>query len=376
MNIYGKTSLYEILGDFVVFRNLAPVDPRLPGLEDIRNSIDIPAGKTPRKGQPAYAQVVVRLLQAAAKLIDPHYAIQQLVYIGDTRMNDGNAFMTIAEAGGWRGMAFIAAENQLPSSVDLVEDGNMVLYLANRWSALIDFETYCHDHDFQIGEGTAVIIDLDKTALGARGRNDHVINQARVEAVRLTVGNLLGEAFDLDRFQKAYDLLNQPAFHFFTTDNQDYLAYICLILGSDLYELDFLVDRLDKKEFETFEQFIFEVNDQAEELSPALRDIHNSVYNLVQAGDPTPFKGFRYHEYQTTISRMGCQGDTKTVSELLSSEIVITQEVRDTALRWKGKGALLFGLSDKPDEASIPRKKFAAQEYQPIHRVETYAVGE
>ncbi len=329
MNVYGKTSLYELLGDFVVFRNLAPVDPRLPGLEDIRNLVDIPPGKTPRKGQPAYAQVVVRLLRAAAKLIDPNYSIQQLVYIGDTRMNDGNAFMTIADAGAWRGMAFIAAENQLPSSIDLVEDGNVILYLANRWSALIDFEIYCHDHDFLIGEGTAVIIDLDKTALGARGRNDNIINQARVEAVRLTVGNLLGEAFDLDYFQKAYDLLNQPVFHFFTTDNQDYLAYICLILGSDLCELDLLVDRLKKKELETFEQFITEVNDQAEKLSPALLNVHNSVYNLVQAGDPTPFKAFRYHEYQTTIARMGCQGDMKTVSELLSIRIVITQEVRE-----------------------------------------------
>jgi len=376
MNVYGKTSLSEFLGDFVVFRNLDPVDSRLPGLESIRKLVDIPAGKIPRKGQPAYAQVVVRLLQSAAQLIDQNYTIQQLVYIGDTKMNDGNAFKTIAKAGNWRGIAFIAAENQLPPAVEIDEEGLTTLYLANRWAALSDFETYCNDHDIQFGEGTAVIIDLDKTALGARGRNDHIIDQARVEAVRLTVGNLLGEIFDLDCFQKAYDLLNQPEFHFFTTDNQDYLAYICLIVGSDLYELDFLVDSLKKKHIETFEQFIFEVNDQAEGLPPALRDVHNSVYDLVKAGDPTPFKVFRHHEYQTTISRMGCQSESPTVSELLSSEIVITQEVREAALRWKGKGALLFGLSDKPDEASIPGEKSASQEYQPIHRVEAYAVGE
>ena len=216
MKVYGMTSLYEILGDFVVYRNLAPVDARLPGLEDVRNSVDIPAGKTPRKGQPAYARIVVRMLRAAAKLIDPNYTIQQLIYIGDTRMNDGNAFTTIANAGDWPGIAFIAAENQHPPSVDLVEEGTMNLYLTNRWSALSDFETYCHDHDFHFGEGTAIIIDLDKTALGARGRNDHVINQARVEAVRLTVGNLLGEAFDLECFQEAYGILNQPSFHSFT----------------------------------------------------------------------------------------------------------------------------------------------------------------
>ena len=197
-----------------------------------------------------------------------------------------------------------------------------------------------------------------------------------MEAVRRTVGNLLGEAFDLERFQETYDLLNKPDFHSFTTDNQDYLAYICLVLGADLYELDLLVECLGKEGMETFEKFISEVNDRVEELPPALREVHNRVYERVQAGDPTPFKAFRYHEYQTTISRMGCKGDSKTVSELLSSDIVITQEVRDAALRWKGKGALLFGLSDKPDEASIPREELIAQGYQPIHRVETYAVGE
>ena len=102
MNVYGSTTLHELLGDFVVYRNLAPVDSRLPRLEDVRKSVDIPAGKIPRKGQPAYARIVVRMLRAAAKLIDPNYTIQQLIYIGDTRMNDGNAFTTIANAGDCR----------------------------------------------------------------------------------------------------------------------------------------------------------------------------------------------------------------------------------------------------------------------------------
>ena len=376
MKVYGRTSLHEFLDDFVVFRNLDPVDSRLPSLADVRNSVDIPPGKIPRKGQPIYAEVVVFLLKEAAKLIDPSYTIRQLVYVGDTRMNDGNAFTTITNAGGWSGIAFIAAENQLPPCVDLVEEGMTNLYLSNRWSALSDFETYCHDHDFHLGEGSAVIIDLDKTALGARGRNDHVINQARVEAVRLTVGNLLGDAFDLERFQGDYEILNQPTFHSFTTDNQDYLAYICLILGSDLFELDFLVECLDKGELETFEQFIINVNEQVEKLPPVLREVHNNVYKRVKAGDPTPFKTFRYHEYQTTISRMGCQDEGKTVPELLASEIVITQEVREAALRWKKERALLFGLSDKPDEASFPRDELILQGYQPIHCIETFAVGE
>ena len=32
-----------------------------------------------------------------------------------------------------------------------------------------------------------------------------------------------------------------------------------------------------------------------------LQDIHGSVMNYVQLGDPTPFKAFRYNEYRTTV---------------------------------------------------------------------------
>jgi hypothetical protein len=43
--------------------------------------------------------------------------------------------------------------------------------------------------------------------------------------------------------------------------------------------------------------------------------------------------------------------------------------------RWREQGALLFGLSDKPDEASLPSATLAAHGYPPIHRAVTRAVG-
>jgi len=376
MNVYGSTSLYEILGDMIVFRNLDPVDPRLPSFDEIRSSIKIPTGKIPRKGKPAYAEVVVQLLQAAAKLDDPNLPIQELVYLGDTKLNDGNAFLTICDAGNWQGLAFIAAENQLPPSVELIEYSNKTIYIANRWSALKDFEEYCRAQGFQLGAGTAVIVDLDKTALGARGRNDQVINKARVNAVKQTVGNVLDKAFDLEGFQRAYELLNQERYHPFTTDNQDYLAYTCLMLGSDLFTLDSLLDILAGGEINTFNQFLALVNDQVEKLSQPLREVHDSFYSFVQAGDPTPFKTFRYQEYLTTTARMGTTANKENITELLENELVITQEVREAALRWKNDSALLFGLSDKPDEACFPGKELADQGHLPLHRIITYVVGE
>lgn len=376
MEIYGRTSVHEFLGDFVVYRNLVPLDGRLPSLDDVRERADVPEGVTPRKSQPAYARVIVQLLRAARAVDAPDVAIERLIYIGDTRLNDGTAFVNIARAGEWPGLAFIASEKGEPAEPEISEQADGTLYLANRWADIESFEQFCQERDFPIDERTAIIVDLDKTALGARGRNDHVINQARVEAVRRTVEDLLGDAFDPDAFQIAYDELNQTEYHPFTTDNQDYLAYICLILGSGLYQLEPLAERVRDGRIASFEQFIGEVDKRADELAESLREIHDRVYERVQSGDPTPFKAFRYNEFYATVERMGCLGDDASVEELLADEIVITQEVREAALRWKERGALLFGLSDKPDEASIPKAEAREEGYQSIHRVETHAVGE
>ena len=376
MNNYGRTSVHEFLGDFVVYRNLLPVDQRLPGLSEIRSEVGLPEGVTPRKSQPAYARVMAYLLQRARALDAPSTSVEQLIYVGDTRMNDGTAFANICQAGKWPGLAFIGAERDEPARVEVVEQDGGALYLANRWAALPDFDRFCGERGFVLDERVAVIVDLDKTALGARGRNDHVINQARVEAVRRTVGNLLGDEFDPDTFQTSYDLLNQSEFHPFTSDNQDYLAYICLIIGGGLYTLGPLATEVRAGRMQTFEQFIGEVDGRAAELPANLRQIHEGVCGLVQQGDPTPFKAFRYNEYHATIERMGWLEDSVTVAEILEKEIAITQEVRELALAWRSQGALLFGLSDKPDEASIPADDLAAQGYQAIHQMETHVVGE
>ena len=375
MKNYGYASVQEFLDDRIVYRNLVPSDPRLPPVSEVRRMIGLPPGLVPRKTAPEYAQVIVYLLQQARALDMPGIPIQRLVYVGDTPMNDGTAFTNISDAGNWPGLAFIGSDRDEPARVELVERERGVLYVANRWGALSDFRQFCRDRSFPVDEGTAVIVDLDKTAVGARGRNDHVIDQARVEAVRRTVGDLLGDEFDPESFQTAYDCLNQLEFHPFTADNQDYLAYICLILGSGLYSLDGLVADVRADRVAAFQQFIAKVDDQAGELPASLRQIHSDIHDRVLQGDPTPFKAFRYTEYLVTVEKMGWLAESATIDALLADELVITQEVRETALTWLGEGALLFGLSDKPDEASIPTSDLAAQGYRPIHRMDTRAVG-
>jgi hypothetical protein len=375
MKNHGLSSVHEFVGDLIVYRNLVPVDPRLPALDLVAPEVGLAAGVIPRKSAPEYARVIVHLLRLARALDVPGTRIERLVYVGDTRLNDGTAFANICRAGNWPGLAFIAAEKGEPPHVEIVEQESGRLYLANRWAALADFDHYCRDHGFALDERTAVIVDLDKTALGARGRNDRVIDGARVEAVRRTVGDLLGDEFRPTAFQRAYDLLNQPEFHTFTSDNQDYLAYVCLILGSGLIDLEDLVDDLHAGRLTTFQQFIAGVDGRAADLPADLRQIHAGIYDCVQRGDPTPFKAFRYNEYLVTVERLGRLDDEAPLADLLREEILITQEVREAALRWIAQGALLFALSDKPDEASVPSEEQAAQGYRPIHRTETHAVS-
>jgi hypothetical protein len=319
---------------------------------------------------------MVTVLGAARRLERPGVDLRRLIYVGDTRMNDGTAFANLCRAGGWPGVAFIGADRGASPRVDVVEEGAQTLYLANRWAALADFDAFLRRREFPIDEATAVVLDLDKTTLGARGRNDQVINAVRVEAVRRTVGDLLGRRFDDARFEAAYRRLNRVEFHPFTADNQDYLAYICLILGTELYDLDALTAEVRAGRMTTFSQFITRVDEEAGALPTRLAALHRRIYARVRAGDPTPFKAFRYNEYRVTVERLGCASDAAPVAELLAGEIVITQEVRRAALAWRARGALLFGLSDKPDEASLPSEVLAAQGYRPIHRAESHAVGE
>jgi hypothetical protein len=351
------------------------MDPRLPSIEELSSITKFAYERIPRKLEWNYAQIMVEIIREARRLDVPGVSLNRLIYVGDTRMNDGKAFANLCAAGEWRGVAFIASETEDDERIELEEQDDRILYFANRWSALRNFDAFCEVKGFGVDEATVVVIDLDKTAIGARGRNDHVINSARVEAVRQTLVNLVGPDFSLSDFQKAYDVLNQSEFHSFTEDNQDYLAYICMILSSDLWDLSGLLGELEQERIRSFAHFLDLVEQQRETLSEPLQGIHHEILTRTRDGDPTPFKNFRRTEYLTTVGRMGALKDEAKVEEMLREEILLTAEVKQIADVWARKGALLFGLSDKPDEASVPSTEQAAQGYQPIHRTTTHVVG-
>jgi hypothetical protein len=370
---YGLTTLDEFMGDHVAYRNLIPADPRLPSVSDLRSSLGLQDGVLPRKSEPTYGQVVVEILRQARQIDQSGVEIERLVYIGDTQLNDGTAFRNICAAGGWPGWAYIGRDT--PQSLPEVSIQGS-LYVSNRWSALPAFLIFLADQGFALDERTAAVIDIDKTAIGARGRNDHVINEARVAGVQRTVADLLGSNYDQGAFQRAYDELNQTAYHPFTTDNQDYLAYICLMLGAGLFSLKRVVSDVQSGSLADFQDFIAQVQDRRAELDGSgLTPIHDDVWRCVQAGDPTPFKAFRYNEYLTTTARFGDLPGA-TVEQTLDQRIVLTQEVREAALTLREQGVLLFGVSDKPDEASLPNEQQAQEGMKALHHLEILAVGE
>jgi hypothetical protein len=380
MKIIGLGTLSEFLGDFVVYRNLEPCDKRLPDPNAVREALGLPPGGIPRKTKPEYARMVVEMLKAARWLGAPEIEIHSLVFLGDTQLNDATAFRNLCAAGGWKGLCFIGSET---ASGVAAGTGNVVrsdladglsLYSADHWGVLTRMDEFCAASGIRIDQGLVVVVDLDKTALGARGRNAAAIDKARVEAAKITVADLLGEAFNENSFRHGYDTLNQVQYHPFTRDNQDYLAYISLILGAGLVSLDDLLKDIGSDDMPDFEAFIELVDMRAEELLPALKEIHTEILDLVRMGDPTPFKAFRRNEYHETVRRMGGTPDQPLVS-LLAEEIFITEEVHAAALQFKEKGALIFGLSDKPDEASIPSPKLAQAGYRPIHQTAARVIG-
>jgi hypothetical protein len=115
------------------------------------------------------------------------------------------------------------------------------------------------------------------------------------------------------------------------------------------------------------------VDEREGRLSPSLRQVHKGVKAALSEGNPTPFVDFRRNEYRITVDRMGSLDDSTPVEKMLQQEIVITHEVMQIALRFREEGALLFGLSDKPDEASLPPDKLS--NYLPIHEKDTHVVG-
>lgn len=367
--MYPRKSLADFLEDRIVYRSLIPADANLPRLADIWSRIGLETLRIPRKTEPVYAAAVAHFLQAAqaSRGLPP---LERLLFVGDTHMNDGTAARNLGQHLPMRG--FIGADRPAEEKQLQLQESLMI---ANRWQALADFLDWVKDEDFGLDERTVLVLDIDKTAIGARGRNDKVIDQARVNAVRLTVEELLGGGFDETSFRNVYDRLTQPKYHPFTADNQDYVAYISLMIVGGVYPAERFWSEVDESRLSGFHQFVTLCDARQSRMSAGLRAAHQEVTGNVAKDDPTPFKSFRYREYHTTVAAMDLLPDETPLAEILAREITITGEVADLSQQLAGQGVLIFGLSDKPDEASIPSPEAASQGALSLHQRTMKVVG-
>ncbi len=364
--------LAEFVGDLVLFRDLNPVDARLPRFDEAWAAMGLQGPVRPRKHEPAYAQAVVWYLQQAQSLEMPAARLGEIIYVGDTALSDGNAFRNVRTAAGWRGWAFICSErDEAPSMTE--KDG---VFVANRWSALAEFASQITSQGAALDSSTAVIVDIDKTAVGARGRNDRPIDGARLAAMEAMLAEVLGAAYDPILFHEVYSQLNVPKYHGFTADNQDYLAYICLMIGARSCSLAEIQAELAAGQLSTFVDFVARTEAKRDGLpTHALRAVHEEVQARVRAGDPTPFKAFRRREYMETISRMGSLPDGAPLDQRLREEICLTREVIELLSWLRNRGCLPLALSDKPDEASLPSGEKANAGCAALHRAATHVAG-
>jgi hypothetical protein len=373
---FGRACLADICDDWVIYRNLEPLDKRVPGLKHAFYDMELRSEQIPRKQDRDYAKAAVWFVNRIQQVRGVRSPIGELLFLGDTLFNDGQAFANIIDESGWRGACFIGAERLDQEPVLRIEQETITI--ANRWSALADWIRSLMAQGFHLDANTAVIIDIDKTAIGAKGRNDKVIDRARLAGIYRTMDSVLGADFDQALYEQHYNELNRARYHLLTADNQDYLAYICMVLNTRLISLDEVIREVDSKSLDNFEQFIRWV-DSRMMINPAagevLREVHEAVNGSVRIGDPTPFKRFRRQEFISTMEHMGNMPDSADVSELLENEITLTEEVYQLAQWLKARKCQILCLSDKPDEASRPHPR-VSPDLAPLHRAQTHRVGD
>jgi hypothetical protein len=298
-----------------------------------------------------------------------------LIYIGDSPGLDVTAFRNLVQESGWRGWVFIGLDNRREPPV-LCPEGN--LCRSNRWSLLPEFLDWAQSQGARLDASLAVVVDLDKTMLGPRGRNDRTIDDARTDAALRVADRALGAEFRADDFTKVYKELNQPNYHYFTGDNQDFVVYISIMTAAALYPMEILLRDLAAGLITTFTDFLDAMDGRVTGACLAgLQVIHAEVAGNFRGGDPTPFKSFRREEYLTTTGRMSADmSGSLRLEDLLAQRITINYEVAQTLNYLRRREALALGLSDKPDEAVFPSPELAAQGHVPLHRAETLLVGE
>lgn len=321
---FRYATLSDMLQNNVVFRELNPLNSSLPNFEKLKTELFLQS--LPRKKDREYARVLYRILKSLKDFAN-------IVYIGDTFLSDLTVIKNLKKCANEPVFGVITSEG-----APLPENDDTFVIFSDKWANL---PTLVED---KISGGSLVIIDLDKTFIGANGRNHLPIDKARTDAIVALAKNIF-EAPNEEDFLKLYQKIHSKEFLAFTADNQDIVSILTLIIYSSVVSFE---EFAHFAKTGTFEEFI----DKIDVKEPLLTYV-NEVRSNLKLNMPTLFPTFRKIELEKTIGRMDFLPVDAPLSELLSEEILITGEVYEVADRALEKGAALFGVSDKPEIASF-----------------------
>jgi hypothetical protein len=343
----NKACIADLTGEGVLYRDLRPCDERLPGIADLRAALGLPTGYLPRKRERDYARVMLPIMQAAQQQRGAAPLTDCLV-IGDTE-NDSLLASYLAELAVVRSYGFIGVDQ--PGEIAQLRHEGVISY-GNRWALLRPWAEQLAEQGAH-WPTTALLIDIDKTLLGPRGRTDKAIDDARAAGAMAVAHALFGGALDQGEFRSVYDQLCQKRYHPFTLDNQDYVVYSALLIAGGTLSLADLDENLRVGRINSFADLLAA---SATEVPAPLTTLHGLIRERVAEGDPTPFKQFRSAELAETIDRMA------------NGQLTLCAEIYSLAQDLIAQGALCLAASDKPAEASLPSAAQRAQGMLPLHQ--------
>lgn len=340
-----RVTIADLTGEAVLYRDLEPCDPALPRLDELRASLGLPTGgPPPRKRDRDYALVILALAQAAqaARHGPP---LSSLAVLGDTE-NDRLLAEHLRTVSDLPVYGFIGEDRPVAPEA-LTWEGDTAT--ATRWHLIDPWASELARRGVSWA-GCALLIDIDKTLLGPRGRSDGAIDDARAEGA-LAVAAGLVPGLDVPLFRRTYAELCRKEWHPFTLDNQDYVVATALLVATGAVELDEL--RAELEEGGGFSGLLAATGAL---VPPGLAELHAELRARVAAGDPTPFKAFRRAELTATLARMA--DGRLTICGLVFE---LCQDLAD-------RGALCLAASDKPAESALPSAAQAAAGVLPLHQ--------
>lgn len=341
-----RATIADLTGDYVIYRDLQPCDPALPGLATLRTVLGLPANVTPRKREVTYARVILALARAAQALRNGP-PLTTVAVIGDTE-NDRLLTVHLQSLGEITAYGFIGVDRPVaPATLEWAD----AVATATRWALVQQWAAELAVRGVNWAQ-TAVLIDIDKTLLGPRGRSDGAIDDARAEAALMVATELLGDQFDRSLFRRNYAELCRREWHSLTLDNQDYTVALALFATVEVFDLPAIEVQLAAGLSPTLLELLI----AAQQVPVELQALRKQLIERIEAGDPTPFTQFRRAELVTTAARMA------------DGRLALSSELFRLGQELQARGALLLAASDKPAESALPSPEQAAAGLLPLHR--------